>query len=183
MWAAMGKRTATTIAAPEEIKKHPEAGAVPAKIKAAAGTAAERARAAAMDKPKVAFICTHNSCRSQMAEAIAGRLAPGAMEPFSAGTEPKKEINPDAVRCIGRLYGFDMKAAGQRPKAISELPAVDIVVTMGCGVQCPWLPSRHREDWGIEDPTGGDDGRFDAAAEILRAKVLDLRNRITEGHI
>lgn len=136
-----------------------------------------------MGNPKVAFVCTHNSCRSQMAEALARLLAADALEPYSAGTELKDRINPDAVRCIQRLYGVDMEAAGQRPKTLPELPPVDIVVTMGCGVQCPWLPCRRREDWGIEDPTGGSDEQFDATAEILREKLLDLRKRVLDGQI
>jgi arsenate reductase len=136
-----------------------------------------------MSLPKVAFVCTHNSCRSQMAEALARLLASDAMEPYSAGTELKDRINPDAVRCVQRLYGVDMETSGQRPKTLEDLSPVDIVVTMGCGVQCPWLPCRHREDWGIEDPTGGSDAQFDTTAENLRAKVLDLRKRILEGQI
>lgn len=136
-----------------------------------------------MSKPKVAFICTHNSCRSQMAETLARLFASDSMEPYSAGTETKGEINPDAQRCMKRLYGMDMAAAGQHPKPLSELPPVDVVVTMGCGVQCPWLPSRHREDWGIEDPTGGDDAQFDRTAKILEDKIMDLKSRILNGEL
>ena len=84
-------------------------------------------------KPKVAFICVHNSCRSQMAEAISRILAAGTFEAFSAGTEIKKQINPDAVKVIKKLYGVDM-SQNQRPKLLKEIPPVDIVVTMGCGV-------------------------------------------------
>ena len=131
-----------------------------------------------MSNPKVAFICTHNSCRSQMAEALAKSLAAGAFDAYSAGTDLKAHINPDAVRCIKRLYGVDMEATGQRPKPLSDLPQVDIVVTMGCGVECPWLPARHREDWGLDDPTGGDGELFNKTARIIRDKVLDLKNRI-----
>jgi arsenate reductase len=136
-----------------------------------------------MYKPKVSFICTHNSCRSQMAEALARLMASDATEPYSAGTEPKGSINPDAVRCMKRLYGVDMEAAGQRPKPLSELPPADILVTMGCGVQCPWLPSRHREDWEIIDPAGGDGEMFDRTARMIEDKVLDLKNRIITGKL
>jgi arsenate reductase (thioredoxin) len=134
-----------------------------------------------MNKPKVAFICTHNSCRSQMAEALARLLAADVFEAYSAGTELKASINPDAVRCIKRLYGVDMEAAGQHPKLIDALPLPDIVVTMGCGVECPWLPSRHREDWGLDDPTGGEDALFDETAKVIEQKVLDLKKRILVG--
>lgn len=136
---------------------------------------------AASCQPKVAFVCTHNSCRSQMAEALARLFAEDTLEPYSAGTDLKQQINPDAVRCMNRLYGVDMQASGQRPKLIGDIPSPDILVTMGCGVECPWLPARHREDWGLEDPTGGSDELFDEAARKIEAKVKDLRNRILAG--
>ena len=128
-------------------------------------------------KPKVAFICTRNSCRSQMAEAISKILAADAYEAFSAGTDIKGPINPVAVRIIEKLYGVDM-ARSQRPKRLSEIPPADIAVTMGCGVQCPYLPCRHREDWGLEDPAGGPDDLFELTAKAIEEKVLDLKNRI-----
>ena len=131
------------------------------------------------DKPKVAFICTHNSCRSQMAEAISRILAADTFDAFSAGTEIKKQINPDAVSVIKKLYGVDM-AQSQRPKLLPEIPPADIVVTMGCGVQCPYLPCRQREDWGLEDPTGKGEEEFIKTAEVIENKIQDLKRRITE---
>lgn len=131
-------------------------------------------------KPKVAFICTHNSCRSQIAEAIGRVLAADAFEAFSAGTEIKSKINPDAVSVVKKLYGVDMTPS-QRPKLLSEIPPADIVVTMGCGVQCPYLPCKHREDWGIEDPTGKPEEDFIRTAKIIEDKVYDLRRRIQES--
>jgi arsenate reductase len=136
-----------------------------------------------MDKPKVAFVCTQNACRSQMAEALANLLASNAFEAYSAGTSPGESLDPGAVRCMQRLYGVDMPAGLQRPKDISELPQVDAVVTMGCGARCPWLPTRHREDWGIDDPTGKNDTVYDRTAGIIQAKVLDLKKRILIGEI
>lgn len=133
-------------------------------------------------KPKVAFICTHNSCRSQMAEVISKVLAADVFEPYSAGTELKKEINPDAVRMIRKLYSVDM-TKDQHPKLLSEIPPVDIVVTMGCGVQCPYLPSKHREDWGLEDPTGKSEEEFIRTAKTIETKVIDLKRRIQENEI
>ncbi|SHO54145.1 arsenate reductase ArsC [Anaerocolumna xylanovorans] len=128
-------------------------------------------------KPKVAFICTHNSCRSQMAEAISKVFAVDAFEAFSAGTEIKKMINPDAIDVIKKLYGVDM-AQSQRPKLLSEIPPVDIVVTMGCGVQCPYLPCKHREDWGLEDPTDKAEEDFIQTAKVIEGKIKDLERRI-----
>ena len=137
---------------------------------------------AARQKPKVAFLCVHNSCRSQMAEALGKKLAGEAFESLSAGTEPGAGINPDAVRLMKRAHGIDMEKT-QRCKALSELPPVDIVVTMGCGVQCPALPCAHREDWGLDDPTGrGDDAFLDAMARI-EERVLDLKDRIQTGKL
>lgn len=128
-------------------------------------------------KPKVAFICTHNSCRSQMAEAIGKNLASNVFEAYSAGTEIKETINPDAVRVIRKIYGIDM-TVNQRPKPLSELPPVDIVVTMGCGVQCPYLPCKHREDWGLADPTGKPEEEFIKTAKIIEEKISGLKGRI-----
>lgn len=129
------------------------------------------------EKPKVAFICTYNSCRSQMAEAISRKLASNVFEAYSAGTEIKKDINPEAVRTIQRFYGIDMTAT-QRPKLLSALPKVDIVVTMGCGVKCPYLPCRYREDWGLDDPTGQSEETFERTAKMIERNVLNLKKQI-----
>ncbi len=104
-----------------------------------------------MNKVKVAFICVHNSCRSQMAEALGKHLAPDVFESYSAGTELRPQINQDAVRIIKDLYNIDMNET-QRSKLLNEIPNVDVVVTMGCNVACPSLPCKHREDWGLDDP-------------------------------
>lgn len=122
---------------------------------------------------KVAFICVHNSCRSQITEALGKRLAADVFESYSAGTELKDRINPDAVRLMKRLYGIDMEQS-QRPKLLGELPPVDMVVTMGCNVECPYLPCRRREDWGLPDPTGGDDAEFLFVIRSIEAKISKL---------
>lgn len=124
-------------------------------------------------KLKIAFVCTHNSCRSQMAEAICKLIASDVWEAYSAGTELKSQINPDAVRIIKKLYDYDMTQT-QRPKLLSDIPPVDIVITMGCGVQCPYLPCKHREDWGLEDPTGMPDEMFIQTAETIKEKLSAL---------
>ena len=133
-----------------------------------------------MRKPNVAFICVHNSCRSQMAEAFGKKLASDVFESFSAGTEVKPQINQDAVRLMKQVHGIDMEKS-QYSKRLSELPEIDIVVTMGCNVHCPFLPCAHREDWGLEDPSGREDGAFLAAMDKIEAKILDLENRIQNG--
>lgn len=135
-----------------------------------------------MKKPNVAFICVHNSCRSQMAEALGKKLASDVFESFSAGTETKPQINQDAVRLMKQLHCIDMEQT-QRSKLLSELPAIDIVVTMGCNVQCPFLPCSHREDWGLEDPSGKPDEAFLITMGLIEEKVLDLKRRIMDGEI
>lgn len=128
---------------------------------------------------KVAFICVHNSCRSQIAEALGKHLASDVFESFSAGTETKDSINPDAVRMMKQIYGIDMTKT-QRPKLLSEIPSIDIVVTMGCNVKCPFLPCKHREDWGLNDPTGKSDEIFEDVIRNIEEKVLDLKNRVSK---
>ncbi|MBP1743081.1 MAG: protein-tyrosine-phosphatase [Firmicutes bacterium] len=133
-------------------------------------------------KVKVAFVCVHNSCRSQMAEALSRCLAAEAFDAYSAGTETKPQINQDAVRIMKQLYGIDMEK-DQHSKLISDIPQPDIVITMGCNVNCPYLPCGYREDWGLEDPTGKSDEEFIRTAETIEAKVIELKTRILRGII
>lgn len=133
-----------------------------------------------MDKPKVAFICVHNSCRSQIAEALGKYLAGDVFESYSAGTELKPRINQDAVRLMRQLYGIDMEK-NQRPKLLAEIPPVDIIITMGCNVFCPQLPCKHREDWGLDDPTGKSDEEFIAVIQEIERKIKQLAIRLKTG--
>lgn len=129
-----------------------------------------------MNKPKVAFICVHNSCRSQIAEALGKHLTGDKFDFYSAGTETKPQINQDAVRLMKELYGIDMEKT-QYSKLIENIPSVDIVITMGCNVQCPFLPCKHREDWGLDDPTGKSDEEFIRIIKVIYSKIEDLRER------
>ncbi|MBE6907278.1 MAG: arsenate reductase ArsC [Ruminococcaceae bacterium] len=126
---------------------------------------------------KVAFICVHNSCRSQIAEALGRHLAGDVFESYSAGTETKPQINQDAVRLMKQLYGIDMEKT-QRSKLLSEIPPVDVVVTMGCNVTCPYLPCKHREDWGLEDQTGKSDDEFITVIRKIENKVKELATKM-----
>ena len=130
-----------------------------------------------MSRPKVAFICVHNSCRSQIAEALGKHFASEAFESYSAGTEVKDRINPDAVRLIRQQYGIDMEQT-QRPKLLEELPLIDVVVTMGCNVECPYLPCKRREDWGLPDPTGKSDVEFNTVIMEIENKIHQLANSL-----
>lgn len=136
-----------------------------------------------MSKVKVAFICVHNSCRSQMAEALAKHLAADVFESYSAGTETKPQMNQDAVRIMKELYDIDMEKT-QYSKLLSEIPPVDVVITMGCNVQCPHLPCTYREDWGLDDPSGKSDEEFIRTAKKIEKKIYDLMARLQEfSHI
>ena len=99
-------------------------------------------------------------------------------ESYSAGTETKPRINPDAVRLMKQVHGIDMEAEGQHSKLLTDIPAVDVVITMGCNVQCPFLPCAWREDWGLEDPTGKPDEEFLKTIARIEEKILDLRARL-----
>ena len=129
---------------------------------------------------KVAFICVHNSCRSQIAEALGKKFASDVLESYSAGTETKPRINPDAVRLMKQVHGIDMEAT-QYSKLLSDIPAVDVVITMGCNVRCPFLPCTHGEDWGLDDPGGKSDGAFLETIRLIEEKVRNLRRRMLNG--
>ena len=132
-----------------------------------------------VDMQKVAFICVHNSCRSQIAEALGRHLAADVFESYSAGTERKDHINPDAVRLMKALYHIDMEAEGQHSKLLSAIPPVDVVITMGCNVRCPFLPCSHREDWGLEDPTGKSDEVFLETIRAIEQKIRELKAKLS----
>lgn len=130
-------------------------------------------------KPKVAFICVHNSCRSQIAEALGKYYASDVFESYSAGTETKPEINQDAVRIMKQLYGIDMEKT-QRSKLLSDIPPVDVVITMGCNVNCPYLPCKYGEDWGLDDPTGNTDEVFIEVIKNIEKKIFKLKEQLND---
>ena len=130
-------------------------------------------------KRKIAFVCVHNSCRSQIAEALGKHLVGDIFEFYSAGTELKPHINQDAVRIMKQLYDIDMEKT-QHSKLLHDIPEVDIVITMGCNVNCPNLPCQYREDWGLEDPSGKDDNEFIKTISTIEKKVLELQTRFNE---
>ena len=142
----------------------------------------EKEKMTQKSKPSVAFICVHNSCRSQMAEAISKLLTGDVFDAYSAGTETKPKINQDAVRMIKKLYNIDMEK-NQYTKLISDLPEIDIAITMGCNVDCPYLPCKYREDWGLEDPTGKGDEVFMETAKTIEHKVMTLKSRISSHQL
>lgn len=129
-------------------------------------------------RPKVAFVCVHNSCRSQIAEALGKLFAGDVFDSYSAGTHLKDHINPDAVRLVKQLYGIDMEES-QHNKLIDDIPSPDIVITMGCNVNCPMLPCKFREDWGLDDPSGKSDEEFIKTIQIIESKIVELKTRLS----
>ncbi|MDO5545526.1 MAG: arsenate reductase ArsC [Eubacteriales bacterium] len=130
-----------------------------------------------MTKPKVAFICVHNSCRSQIAEALGKALASDVFESYSAGTETRPQINQDAVRLMKALYGIDMEQT-QYSKLISDIPEPDIAISMGCNVGCPFIGRPFDDNWGLEDPTGKSDEEFKKVIDEIRLRIMELKQRL-----
>ena len=131
-----------------------------------------------MSKKKIAFICVHNSCRSQIAEALGRHLASDVFESYSAGTETKPQINQDAVRIMKELHGIDMESEGQHSKLINDIPDPDIAISMGCNVGCPFIGRPFDDNWGLEDPTGKSDEKFKIVIEQIRNDILELRSKL-----
>ncbi len=128
-------------------------------------------------KKKVAFICVHNSCRSQIAEALGKYFASDVFESYSAGTETKPQINQDAVRIMKELYGIDMEQT-QYSKLISEIPNPDVAISMGCNVGCPFIGRAFDDNWGLEDPTGKSDDEFKRIIKEIEYRILQLRDEL-----
>lgn len=135
-----------------------------------------------MKKPKVAFICVHNSCRSQIAEALAKKYASDVFDAYSAGTQIKKQINQDAVRLMKDIYNIDMEET-QYSKLIDDLPSIDISIAMGCDVICPIVENQYTEDWNLDDPTGRDDEFFREIISKIERNIKDLSVRIKKDEI
>jgi arsenate reductase (thioredoxin) len=132
-------------------------------------------------KTVIAFVCTHNSCRSIMAEGFMRHYNDGSFEVYSAGTEKYPGPKPMAVEVM-EDKGIDMSHASS--KLLSEIPnKLDILITMGCGVECPYVPTKHREDWGLDDPSGGPKSGFEITRDIINDKVLDLISRIKSNNL
>ena len=130
-------------------------------------------------KKKVAFICVHNSCRSQIAEALGKYLASDVFESYSAGTQTKPQINQDAVRIMKKMYAIDMEK-NQYSKLISEIPKPDIAISMGCNVGCPFIGRSFDDNWGLDDPTGKSDEEFEIVIKEIERKIIELKERIDQ---
>lgn len=124
-------------------------------------------------KKKIAFICVHNSCRSQIAEALGKHFRGDEFDFYSAGTETKPQINQDAVRLIKELYGIDMEET-QCSKTVAKIPTPDMAISMGCDVGCPFIGRSVDEDCGLPDPTGKSDEVFLDVIKKIESKILAI---------
>ncbi len=124
-------------------------------------------------KKKIAFICVHNSCRSQIAEALGKHIRGDEFDFCSAGTETKPQINQDAVRLMKELYGIDMEEM-QYSKTVDKIPTPDVAISMGCDVGCPFIGGAFDDDWGLPDPTGKDDAAFMAVIKQIEENIRRL---------
>lgn len=132
-------------------------------------------------KYKIAFVCVHNSCRSQMAEGLMNEYGSDIFDVYSAGTENYPEVKPMAVEVMEDI-GIDM--SGYKPKLLTDIPSeLDVLITMGCNVSCPHVPTKYREDFGITDPSSGTKQDFEEARELIKGKILDLIDRVKSGVI
>lgn len=126
-------------------------------------------------KKKIAFVCVHNSCRSQIAEALGNQLLSDNYQFYSCGTQIKSQINQDAVRLMKEKYGIDMEKT-QYSKLVKDIPVVDIAISMGCDVECPYIGRDFDDNWQLDDPTGKDDIVFKRVIEQIEKKIKSLND-------
>ncbi len=122
---------------------------------------------------KIAFLCVHNSCRSQIAEALGKHFRGNEFDFYSAGTETKPQINQDAVRLMKQLYGIDMEKT-QYSKTIDKIPTPDMVISMGCDVGCPYIGRAFDDNWNLPDPTGKSDEVFFEVIKRIEENIKGL---------
>ena len=123
-------------------------------------------------KPSVLFVCVHNAGRSQMAAAFLTSLSHGAIEVRSAGSQPAEAVNPAAVAAMAEV-GIDMSAEVPKVLTTEAVKDSDVVITMGCGDECPYFPGKRYEDWVLEDPAG-------KGVESVRPIRDQIKGRIEE---
>lgn len=126
---------------------------------------------------KVVFICVHNSCRSQIAEALGKYYGENIFQSYSAGTQKVERINQDAVRLMKETYKIDIEES-QYSKLIEDLPKLDTMIKMGCNAVCPFVEGKKILDWGLEDPTGKSDEVFIEVIEKIDKNIQSLIEKI-----
>ena len=131
-----------------------------------------------MVKKKILFVCVENSNRSQIAEAMAKLVGGTEVEAYSAGSKPSGKINPKAIRSMLEL-GYDL--GSHHSKSLDEIKdkaPFDIVVTMGCGDACPWMPAKKFVDWNIPDPREMNENDFRSVRDLIAENVRSLLREI-----
>jgi Protein-tyrosine-phosphatase len=125
-------------------------------------------------KKKLLFVCVENSNRSQMSQAFANLLGKGAIEAYSAGSKPSGKINPKAIQAMQEL-GYDLTTHSSKSlDEVKPFAPFDVVVTMGCGDACPWMPAKKFVDWEIPDPRDMNETEFRKVRDLIRDKVTAL---------
>src|SRR6478736_5938752 len=131
-----------------------------------------------MEKKKLLFVCVENSNRSQMSQAFANILGGEQVEAYSAGSKPSGKINPKAIAAMNEL-GYDLHShASKSLDEVRTYAPFDVVITMGCGDACPWMPSKKFVDWEIPDPRNMDEAEFRKVRDLVRTKVSMLLKEI-----
>lgn len=133
-----------------------------------------------MKKIKIGFICVHNSCRSIIAEGICREKYGNMFEVYSGGTQRYDAPKQDAIDVLKRQYNIEGQFTSD---LIHTLPELDIVVTMGCNVECPHLPSKYRCDFGIDDPSEMSEQIFNLTAKIIELKIDLLVSELKNSQI
>jgi arsenate reductase (thioredoxin) len=125
----------------------------------------------------VLFVCLHNAGRSQMSQALFERAADGRHSAASAGTTPAERVHPEVVEAMREL-GIDLGDRSPKRLTVEAAQEADVVVTMGCGDECPYIPGKRYVDWELEDPKGLPLERVreirDDIAERVRRLVTEL---------
>jgi protein-tyrosine-phosphatase len=125
-------------------------------------------------KKRILFVCIENSNRSQMSQAFANMLGGDRVEAYSAGSRPSGKINPKAIAAMKEL-GYDLSTHSSKSlEEVREKAPFEIVVTMGCGDACPWMPAKRFVDWDIPDPRDMNEQDFRAVRDLIKEKVSGL---------
>lgn len=130
-----------------------------------------------MSPSRVLFVCVHNAGRSQMAAAFIDHLSRGQVEAVSGGTAPIERIHPQVLLAM-RERGIELEGKVPRRFRDADIRAADVVVTMGCGDECPFVPGRRYEDWEVDDPSGKGPDEVRGIRDDIEARVRDLLRRL-----
>jgi arsenate reductase len=158
---------------PESIRQTPEFTSV-------CPSSAIAMRKQLYEKKKILFVCVENSNRSQMSQAFATMLGENKVEAYSAGSKPSGKINPKAIAAMNEL-GYDLsKHDSKSLDEVKQFAPFDVVVTMGCGDACPWMPAKEFIDWQIPDPRNMEPHQFNEVRDLIKTKVTELIHQLNK---